>query len=85
MRNVTNLVPAYDPHGPHAGVGAALEFGVLGHSQCGGIHVRIRLARLPADDRECRGAWGLASRPMSLSADRRTAAPRAPDPAWLVG
>ncbi|MBI1205852.1 MAG: carbonic anhydrase [Azospirillum sp.] len=67
VRNVANLVPEYQPRGPHAGVCAALEFGVrdlavshivvLGHSQCGGIHELIRLAAQSADDREFLGAW----------------------------
>jgi carbonic anhydrase len=48
VRNVANLVPAYDPgHGSQHGTSAALEFGVqalrvkhivvLGHAYCGGI------------------------------------------------
>jgi carbonic anhydrase len=56
VRNVANLVPAYDPHREsQAGTSAALEFGVqalrvkhivvLGHAYCGGI-------RAFADDRE---------------------------------
>jgi carbonic anhydrase len=68
VRNVGNLVPPYEPGGPHAGVCAALEFGVrdlvvshivvLGHSQCGGIHELVRLARQPdADDREFLSVW----------------------------
>ncbi|MBI1205851.1 MAG: carbonic anhydrase [Azospirillum sp.] len=68
VRNVANLIPAYEPHGPHAGVCAALEFGVrdlvvshivvLGHSQCGGIHELIRLARQTTDDdREFLASW----------------------------
>jgi carbonic anhydrase len=56
VRNVANLVPAYDPTREHqAGTSAALEFGVqalrvkhivvLGHAHCGGI-------RAFADERE---------------------------------
>lgn len=47
IRNVANLVPAYEPDGRRHGVSAALEFAVrklqvehvivLGHSRCGGI------------------------------------------------
>ncbi|GGK43815.1 carbonic anhydrase [Salinarimonas ramus] len=48
VRNVANLVPAYEPHGDtQHGTSAALEFGVqalkvkhivvLGHARCGGI------------------------------------------------
>ncbi|MBF0613088.1 MAG: carbonic anhydrase [Magnetococcales bacterium] len=67
VRNVANLVPPYQLGGPHTGVSAALEFAVrdlvishivvLGHSQCGGIHELVRLARQPADDREFLGVW----------------------------
>jgi carbonic anhydrase len=56
VRNVSNLVPAYEPHGDSQhGTSAALEFGVqalrvkhivvLGHEHCGGI-------RAFADERE---------------------------------
>ncbi|MBN9061141.1 MAG: carbonate dehydratase [Rhizobiales bacterium 65-9] len=56
VRNVANLVPAYEPHGgSQHGTSAALEFGVqalrvkhivvLGHAYCGGI-------RAFADDQE---------------------------------
>jgi carbonic anhydrase len=52
VRNVSNLVPPYEPdHGRH-GTSAALEFAVkglnvarivvLGHSQCGGIRALVR-------------------------------------------
>lgn len=47
VRNVANIVPAYDPDGHQHGTSAALEFGVqalrvkhivvLGHAFCGGI------------------------------------------------
>lgn len=47
IRNVANLIPAYEPDGRRHGVSAALEFAVrklqvehvivLGHSRCGGI------------------------------------------------
>lgn len=47
VRNVANIVPAYDPDGHQHGTSAALEFGVqalrvkhivvLGHALCGGI------------------------------------------------
>jgi carbonic anhydrase len=47
VRNIANLVPAYEPHGLCHGVFAALEFAVqvlrvkhivvLGHAHCGGI------------------------------------------------
>lgn len=55
VRNVANIVPAYDPDGHQHGTSAALEFGVqalrvkhivvLGHALCGGI-------RAFADDME---------------------------------
>lgn len=55
VRNVANIVPAYDPDGHQHGTSAALEFGVqalrvkhivvLGHALCGGI-------RAFADDTE---------------------------------
>ena len=47
VRNVANIVPAYEPDGHAHGVSAALEFGVaalkvkhivvLGHARCGGV------------------------------------------------
>ena len=47
VRNVANLVPAYEPDSAYHGVGAALEFAltvlgirhivVMGHSHCGGV------------------------------------------------
>ena len=51
VRNVANLVPAYQPDGSTHGVSAALEYAVnvlrmkhivvLGHAQCGGIRAFI--------------------------------------------
>lgn len=51
IRNVANLVPAYEPDGRRHGVSAALEFAVrklkvehiiiLGHSRCGGIEALL--------------------------------------------
>ncbi len=67
VRNVANLVPPYDPASPHAGICAALEFGVrdlgvahivvLGHSRCGGIRALVEQTRAPTCDREFIGAW----------------------------
>src|SRR3984893_435901 len=47
VRNVANIIPAYEKDEAHHGTSAALEFGIcflkvkhlilLGHSQCGGI------------------------------------------------
>ncbi len=68
VRNVANLVPAYDQRDSLGqGVRAALEYGVkalkvshivvLGHSHCGGIRVLIDTARGRAPAFECIGPW----------------------------
>ena len=51
VRNVANIVPAYEKDDAHHGTSAALEFGIrflevphlilLGHSQCGGIQALL--------------------------------------------
>jgi carbonic anhydrase len=74
VRNVANLVPAFEENGGLNGVSAALEFAVcnlevehiivLGHSQCGGINA------LMAGCCGCK-AGGFISRWMSIAAPAR--------------
>lgn len=65
VRNVANLVPAYQPDGGLHGVSAALEFGVkvlevgqivvMGHAQCGGVSAMLNGA--PGLVRDFVGPW----------------------------
>ncbi len=84
VRNVSNLVPAYEPHGDtQHGTSAALEFGVqalrirhivvLGHEYCGGI-------RAFADEAEPLSPGDFIGRWMSqIAPAARTLKPREPD------
>lgn len=63
VRNVANLVPAFDADGHAHGTSAALEFAVralkvehvivMGHARCGGIHALMN----QAPDGDFVGAW----------------------------
>jgi carbonic anhydrase len=65
VRNVSNLVPPYEPDPGKHGTSAALEFAVtalevrtivvLGHSQCGGIRALMRGPR--SDDGDFIASW----------------------------
>ncbi len=67
MRNVANLVPAYDGAHSCAATGAALEFAVnalgveniivLGHERCGGIAAALDHERTPLFATDTLGAW----------------------------
>lgn len=88
VRNVANIVPAYDPDGHQHGTSAALEFGVqalrvkhivvLGHALCGGI-------RAFADDMEPLSPGDFIGRWMSqIAPAAETLGPRrADDPEYL--
>jgi len=90
VRNVSNLVPAYEPHGDtQHGTSAALEFGiqalkvrhivVLGHEHCGGI-------RAFADEREPLSPGDFIGRWMSqIAPAAESLGPRVPgdDAAYL--
>ncbi len=84
VRNVSNLVPAYEPHGDtQHGTSAALEFGVqalrvrhivvLGHEYCGGI-------RAFADEQEPLSSGDFIGRWMSqIAPAAESLGPRRPD------
>ena len=68
IRNVANLVPAYEPgDGRGYGVRAALEYGikvlgvshvvVFGHAHCGGVEAMIEAARGASSEFEFMGPW----------------------------
>lgn len=88
VRNVANIVPAYDPDGHQHGTSAALEFGVqalrvkhivvLGHALCGGI-------RAFADDMEPLSPGDFIGRWMSqIAPAAEQLGPRRPeDPEYL--
>jgi carbonic anhydrase len=88
VRNVANIVPAYDPDGHQHGTSAALEFGVqalrvkhivvLGHALCGGI-------RAFADEMEPLSPGDFIGRWMSqiAPAAEKLGPRRADDPEYL--
>ena len=67
VRNVANLVPACDPHGPHQSTAAALEFAVLGlqvrhivvlgHERCGGVRAALHPEAEPLSPDNFIGKW----------------------------
>ena len=66
-RNVANLVPPYEPEGPHQSTSAALEFAVqslkvrhivvLGHGRCGGIRAALHPEAEPLSPGDFIGKW----------------------------
>lgn len=87
VRLVANLVPAYSP-GVDDGIGAALEFAVLGlrvphvlvlgHARCGGVAAFANARRAPLTGDDLVGRWIAHVAP---ALDR--AGPPGPDPAYL--
>ena len=67
VRNVANLVPPYEPEGPHQSTSAALEFAVqslrvrhivvLGHGRCGGIRAALHPEAEPLSPGDFIGKW----------------------------
>ena len=67
VRNVANLVPPYEPEGPHLSASAALEFAVqslrvrhivvLGHGRCGGIRAALHPEAEPLSPGDFIGKW----------------------------
>ena len=67
VRNVANLVPPYEPEGPHQSTSAALEFAVqglkvrhivvLGHGRCGGIRAALHPEAEPLSPDDFIGKW----------------------------
>ena len=67
VRNVANLVPPYEPKGPHQSTSAALEFAVqslqvrhivvLGHGRCGGIRAALHPEAEPLSPGDFIGKW----------------------------
>ena len=67
VRNVANLVPPYEPGGPHQSTSAALEFAVqglkvrhivvLGHGRCGGIRAALHPEAGPLSPDDFIGKW----------------------------
>ncbi len=78
VRNVANLVPPYAPDVAYHGTSAALEFGVrvlevtdlvvLGHGQCGGVHVLLQGAPIRSGD--FMGQWMSIAEPARVRAMR---------------
>ena len=67
VRNVANLVPPYEPEGPHQSTSSALEFAVqslkvrhivvLGHGRCGGIRAALHPEAEPLSPGDFIGKW----------------------------
>jgi carbonic anhydrase len=84
VRNIANLVPAYEPDGLCHGVFAALEFAVqvlkvqhivvLGHARCGGIRAFAEHGP-PLSPGDCIHKWMSLIAPAAERAGRKDASP----------
>jgi len=87
VRNVANLVPAFQPDGGQHGTSAAIEFAVLtlgvadivvlGHGRCGGIGAALDRPRTPAPEGDFIGKWMAMIAPALAELGDAPAAPAA--------